>query len=170
MRYGFDSIRKHLFRNFFSLILAIMSISAAYFIICLVSPHKSTTKKTFINSSVNVIASMQTVVIRSNATMSAERNIRCNYYNCFNAYNCGKNGNQVLQVYVYPIKQYVNENSQLIVGKLSREFYSILKTVMESRYYTPNSEDACVYMPSLDTLSQENFEPNQMSQVLNSLP
>lgn len=147
-----------------------MSLSTMIFVFVSIGSYKPAKKVACRNASGNIIATVRKIVIPSNATTPAERNVRCNYYNCFNAYACGKNEENRIQVYVYPIRRYVDENDRPVIGKLSREFYSVLQTVTRSKYYTANPEDACIFLPSFDTLSQDSFQPNEVSQALNSLP
>ncbi|XP_067013455.2 exostosin-2 [Anabrus simplex] len=52
---------------------------------------------------------------------------------------------------------------------MSREFYFILQSIIESKYYTPNPDEACIFVPSIDTLNQNRFRTLETSQALASL-
>ena len=110
------------------------------------------------------------VVIATNAPLSEGRNPHCSYYDCFNVYRCGHTGSNKIQVYVYPVRKYVDERDIPVGGQMSREFYFILQTILESKYYTPNPEEACILVPSIDTLNQNRFRVMETSEALASLP
>lgn len=79
-------------------------------------------------------------------------------------------GTNRIQVYVYPIQKFVDEQGIPIGGMMSKEMYSILEAIVESHYYTPDPTQACILVPSIDTLNQNRFRPKQTSQALKSLP
>ncbi|KAJ1532048.1 hypothetical protein ONE63_000679 [Megalurothrips usitatus] len=110
------------------------------------------------------------VVVFKDAPISAPRNPRCSYWDCFNVYRCGNNGANKIQVYIYPLQKFVDEHGIPIGGMMSQEMFSILETILESRYYTPDPSQACVLVPSIDLLNQNRFRPQQTSQALKSLP
>lgn len=53
---------------------------------------------------------------------------------------------------------------------LSKEYYHLLNTVIKSKYYTANPEEACIFIPSIDTLNQDRLRLNLTSRALSSLP
>lgn len=110
------------------------------------------------------------VVIATNAPLAEGRNPHCSYYDCFNVYRCGHTGSNKIQVYVYPLRKYVDERDIPVGSQMSREFYFILQTILESKYYTPNPEEACILVPSIDTLNQNRFRVMETSEALASLP
>jgi glucuronyl/N-acetylglucosaminyl transferase EXT2 len=110
------------------------------------------------------------VVIATNAPLAEGRNPHCSYYDCFNVYRCGHTGSNKIQVYVYPMRKYVDERNIPVGSQMSREFYFILQTILESKYYTPNPEEACILVPSIDTLNQNRFRVMETSEALTSLP
>lgn len=77
-------------------------------------------------------------------------NLSCNFFTCFNVYQCGTQGSKLL-VYVYPFKNHTNLSNQM-----TREYYKILKTIMMSKYYTSNPREACIFVPSIDLLHSSN--------------
>ncbi|OWR45767.1 putative exostosin-2 isoform 2 [Danaus plexippus plexippus] len=92
----------------------------------------------------------------------------CTYWHCFNVYKCGRRGHNKITIYIYPLTEYRNENGKAI-SHFSREFYEILSTIKRSKYYTPNPEDACLLVPSIDTLNQIGFSSEYVSKALQSL-
>ncbi|RZF37962.1 hypothetical protein LSTR_LSTR005462 [Laodelphax striatellus] len=101
--------------------------------------------------------------------LPAPRNDRCNYFDCFNVYKCGHKGSGKILVFVYPVKEYVDHKGNA-VAPMSKEFFGILQAVVKSRYYTPNPEEACLFVPSIDTLNQNRFNVKKTSQALSMLP
>lgn len=110
------------------------------------------------------------VILQQDIPVSSGPNPKCSYYDCFNIYKCGHKGTSKVLVYIYPLMKYVDEKGNPINGQMSREFYRILKTVSESKYYTPNPTEACLFLVSIDTLNQNRFRVKETSQALASLP
>jgi len=81
---------------------------------------------------------------------------KCSMYNCFDIHRCGRNGKQQLSIYIYPIVKFVVDGRPLIgderVG-ISKEYYEFLDAIRRSPYYVPNPEDACMFVPSIDTFA-----------------
>lgn len=98
-----------------------------------------------------------------------DTNVSCNYFGCFNVYRCGSRGNRLL-VYVYPPEVYVDATNKPITGPVSREFYRIVEAITSSQFYTPNPREACIFVPSIDTLNQNKIKVQPVSQVLKMLP
>lgn len=105
-------------------------------------------------------------VLGSESETAHSRDPNCSYWDCFNVYRCGQ---QRMLVYVYPMKDYVDENG-VKADKFTKEFYYILDTILKSRYYTSNPNEACIFVPSIDTLSQANINTDLVSKALASLP
>lgn len=99
------------------------------------------------------------------AELSRKRNPNCSFYDCFNVYRCGNHQNKVT-LYVYPLTKYSEENSETWISK---EFYKILKTLVNSQYYTANPSEACVFVPSIDLLNQNLIDKNLIGKALSSL-
>lgn len=98
------------------------------------------------------------------AELARKRNPNCSFNDCFNVYRCGNHQNKVT-IYVYPLTEYSEESSATI----SKEFYKILKTIVNSHYYTPNPNEACVFVPSIDLLNQNLIDKNLVGKALSSL-
>ncbi|XP_028035588.1 exostosin-2 [Bombyx mandarina] len=108
------------------------------------------------------------VVLSRNAPFSQIRSANCTYWDCFDVYKCGRGGHDKITIYIYPLKDYQTENGNSI-SQFSREFYLILDTIKHSKYYTTNPEEACLLVPSIDTLNQASFSKSEVSQALQSL-
>nr|CAD7570759.1 unnamed protein product [Timema californicum] len=109
------------------------------------------------------------IVIKPDLPISNSRNPQCSYYDCFNVYKCGHKGSDKILVYVYPLKKYVDEQAIPIGSWMSQEFYLILQSIIDSRFYTPNPDEACILVPSINTLNQNRFRTLETSQALASL-
>lgn len=109
------------------------------------------------------------VQILSESNIAEKTDGNCNYYNCFDVYRCGHSDNMI-SVYIYPILRYVDENRVPISSPFSREFMEIMEAILKSPYYTSDPQKACLFVPSLDLLNQNNVRLKEISQVLSSLP
>lgn len=107
---------------------------------------------------------LSTSLVASNATNSS-----CTYFTCFNVYRCGSQGNKLL-VYVYPPKIYLDSAGRPITNQMTREFYQILNAIINSKFYTSNPYEACIFVPSIDTLNQNRLRLQEVSRALRSLP
>lgn len=99
------------------------------------------------------------------AELARKRNPNCSFYDCFNVYRCGNHQNKVT-IYVYPLTEFSEEKSTTWI---SREFYKILKTLIDSPYYTSNPNEACIFVPSIDLLNQNLIDKNLVGKALASL-
>lgn len=52
---------------------------------------------------------------------------------------------------------------------MTKEFYQILKTLVDSPYYTPDPKKACLFVPSIDMLNQNLIDKNLVGKALASL-
>lgn len=98
------------------------------------------------------------------------RNPECTHWDCFNIYRCGRTGHDRIAVYVYPVKKYVDQEGFPATELMSKEYLSLLQAVVNSKYYTANPHEACIFIPSIDTLNQERLRLNLTSKALSSLP
>jgi len=97
------------------------------------------------------------------AELARKRNPNCSFYDCFNVYRCGSH----LSIYVYPLTEFSDENGST---SLTKEFYRILQTLVKSPYYTSNPNEACIFVPSIDTLNNNLIDSKLISKALSSLP
>jgi len=108
-------------------------------------------------------------IIRDGSPITAT-DPRCTFYDCFNIYRCSHKFNGDFKVYIYPMAKHIDQDGIPIGGKTSKEYRSILNTITRSRYYTQNPDEACVFVPSIDTLNQNRFRVKETSQALTLLP
>ncbi|XP_028144510.1 exostosin-2 [Diabrotica virgifera virgifera] len=110
------------------------------------------------------------VKLTNSVSIVTPRNSQCTHWDCFNIYRCGHTGHDRIAVYVYPLRKYVDEHGVPATEHLSKEYYYLLNTVIKSKYYTANPEEACIFIPSIDTLNQDRLRLNLTSRALSSLP
>lgn len=99
------------------------------------------------------------------AELARNRNPNCSFYDCFNVYRCGNHQNKVT-IYVYPLTEFSEDGSKTWITK---EFYKIMKTLIDSPYYTSNPNEACIFVPSIDLLNQNLIDKNLIGKALASL-
>lgn len=158
------------YHNVFVIFLLMFTL----FIILIMTYHifkfGSTQKRSVYNPIVlNDLHSLPVQVIDADFAMADITNSSCTYFSCFNVYRCGSQGNKLL-VYVYPPKLYVDSLERSITSHITKEFYQILNTIISSKFYTPNPYEACIFIPSIDTLNQNRLKLQEVSQALKSLP
>lgn len=117
------------------------------------------------NSDVLDLNDIQHVRFDKDAELARKRNPNSSFYDSFNIYRCGNHHNKVT-IYVYPLMKFVDENSSTWISK---EFYRILKTLVDSPYYTSNPNEACIFVPSIDMLNQNLIDKNLIGKALASL-
>ncbi|KZC05878.1 Exostosin-2 [Dufourea novaeangliae] len=146
-------------------ILFIVSI-AAYHIFKFRSNQKHSVHNAIVHNDLN---SLHIQMLNADSLMGDTTNFSCTYFGCFNVYRCGSQGNKLL-VYVYPPKIYVDASERPITNQMTKEFYQILSTIISSKFYTPNPYEACIFIPSIDTLNQNRLKLYEVSQALKALP
>ncbi|NXL48214.1 EXT1C protein, partial [Podilymbus podiceps] len=90
---------------------------------------------------------------RRAARLSVYKNSRCRMETCFNFSRCEKHG---FKVFTYP-----RERDQ----PLSESYSKILTSIERSRYYTPNPEEACLFILSIDTLDRDHLSSQYVRNV-----
>lgn len=110
------------------------------------------------------------VIIPNALPESAPTNTNCSYWDCFNVFRCGRTGHDRITVYVYPLEKYVDQNDIPVTETISREYFEILDTIVNSNYYTANPNEACLFVPSIDTLNQGRIRLQLLGKVLEKLP
>uniref|UniRef100_A0A8C3JYA9 Exostosin GT47 domain-containing protein n=1 Tax=Calidris pygmaea TaxID=425635 RepID=A0A8C3JYA9_9CHAR len=90
---------------------------------------------------------------RRAARLSVYKNSRCRMETCFDFSRCEKNG---FKVFTYP-----QERDQ----PLSESYSKILTSIERSRYYTPNPEEACLFILSIDTLDRDHLSGQYVRNV-----
>lgn len=160
------SYRKILYHRFFVGLLLFIVISLVFTVVF--NAFSGNSQRTEFYRPVNLDNSEEIVIIRKDAKASPRRASNCTYWDCFDVYRCGRGGHDSLTIYIYPLKDFQTENGNSI-SQFSREFYIILDTIRHSKYYTPNPDEACLLVPSIDTLSQNTFSSEYVSRALYSL-
>lgn len=115
------------------------------------------------------LSSVDKLILDNDGEETKLRNENCSYWDCFNVYRCGER----LSIYVYPLQDFIDDNSSSAKSSLSilsREFFEILKIIIESPYYTPDPKEACILIPSIDTLNLNRIEQKTVAKALATLP
>ncbi|XP_052239253.1 exostosin-2-like isoform X2 [Dreissena polymorpha] len=67
------------------------------------------------------------------------------------------------------MQEFVDENGSALLLPISKEFYEILTTIMESPFYTSDPTKCCLYVPAVDLLNQNKLRLKETSQALAAL-
>ena len=110
------------------------------------------------------------VVVGSDSPIPQDTDTTCDYYSCFDVYHCGFNDETRISVYVYPEVNYLDQNDIPISMPRSKEFQEIIQTVKDSVYFNPNPKEACVFLPNMDLLNQNNIRQEETGKALAILP
>ncbi|XP_074832630.1 exostosin-like 1 [Carettochelys insculpta] len=70
---------------------------------------------------------------------------RCRMETCFDFSRCEKYG---FKVFVYPVER---------EDTVSESYFKIITSIEESRYYTSNPEEACLFILNIDTLDRDHL-------------
>ncbi len=81
--------------------------------------------------------------------MSTDLENRCTLYNdlCFDLFQCVDR--EHLKVYVYTDFSY---------GGYTKQFQEYIRTIVESEYYEPDPTLACIFIPAIDLLNEDNID------------
>uniref|UniRef100_A0A2P2HX98 Exostosin-2 n=1 Tax=Hirondellea gigas TaxID=1518452 RepID=A0A2P2HX98_9CRUS len=109
------------------------------------------------------------VVVRLADTVPSPSQHSCHHYSCFDVYRCGRTHHTHITVYVYPITRNLDEEG-VEINPISREFLEIIEAVVDSRYYTSDPRDACIFLPTIDTLNENNLRTDMIARSLAALP
>ena len=95
---------------------------------------------------------------RRDTRQTVYQNKKCRMETCFD-YSLCKHG---FKIYVYPIQD-----------KVSAKYTEILTALRESRYYTNDPTEACLFIPSIDTLDRDKLSQEYVKNIrtkIDSLP
>lgn len=120
------------------------------------------------NTEILNLDNYRTVRFNKDDELSRVRNPNCSFFDCFNVYRCGSHENRV-SIYIYPLVEYKDADKQSKTF-ITKEFYQIIKTIQNSPYYTPNPQEACLFVPSIDLLNQNLIDKKLVSKALAQLP
>ncbi|XP_010610816.1 exostosin-2 isoform X2 [Fukomys damarensis] len=95
--------------------------------------------------------------------------LSCRMHTCFDVYRCGFNPKNKIKVYIYSLKKYVNELGVPVSSTISREYNELLSAIADSDYYTDDISRACLFVPSIDLLSQHALPIRETAQALAQL-
>ncbi|KAM9302316.1 exostosin-2 [Gastrophryne carolinensis] len=96
--------------------------------------------------------------------------LSCRMHTCFDVYRCGYNPKNKIKVYIYPLKKYTDEGGRSVGGTVSQEYSQLLTAISESEFYTEDVNRACLFLPSIDVLNQNNLRIKETAQALAQLP
>ncbi|KAI8123883.1 Exostosin-2 [Lucilia cuprina] len=106
------------------------------------------------------------VRLAESADRSKDRRQNCSIWTCVDPYRCGHDR---ISIYVYPLVEYIDASSGAEAAPLTQEFYQILSTIVKSPYYTSNPNQACLFVPSIDLINQNNVNIDLVNRALASL-
>lgn len=120
------------------------------------------------------LSAVEKLHLDNDAELSRSHNNNCSFWDCFNVYRCGER----LSIYIYPLTDFIDDSTPLekssqstsTLSVLSREFFEILKIIIESPYYTSDPKEACILVPSIDTLNLNRLNPTTIAKALVTLP
>jgi len=85
---------------------------------------------------------------------------RCRMETCFDFEKCHSD----FKVYVYPSGEEIGEdgeiNAEIPSPPQSTAYQKLISVITESRYYTSNPDEACLFILSLDTLDRDSLSPD----------
>ena len=110
------------------------------------------------------------IVLKNTSDLTKKRDQSCLFHTCFDVYHCGYNDDNRISVYIYPLFKYMDENGVPISLPVSKEFLEILQTVMDSIYFSPDPDRACIFLPPIDLLNQNKIRLQESSRILATLP
>ncbi|XP_058810381.1 exostosin-2 [Phymastichus coffea] len=129
---------------FFALVLLIVSV-----LVLILAIQRSNYQNNRYGNKNNKFGSYLDMVHRNNL-----RNTKCNFISCFDIYRCGNVGKDLF-VYIYPEALEIAHTNNM-----TKEFHTIIQFIHGSKYYTSNPNKACIYIPSIDTLSSRQRKIN----------
>lgn len=92
---------------------------------------------------------------RRQAWSAIYKDSRCRMETCFDFSRCRRRGREGFRVYIYPSEK--NDH-------VSESYRKILTSIAESRYYTSDPREACLFVLGIDTLDRDQlsgqFVPN----------
>ncbi|XP_041089820.1 exostosin-1c [Polyodon spathula] len=90
---------------------------------------------------------------KSETRTNIYKNSRCRMETCFDFSKCEKFG---FKVYVYPLEK---------GDRVSESYQKIITSIVESRYYTPNPQEACLFVLNIDTLDRDQLSVQYVHNV-----
>ncbi|KAM6160758.1 exostosin-2 isoform 2-T2 [Erethizon dorsatum] len=114
-------------------------------------------------------AAVPVVRLPSDSPVPERGDLSCRMHTCFDVYRCGFNPKNKIKVYIYSLKKYVDELGVPVSNTISREYNELLSAIADSDYYTDDISRACLFVPSVDLLSQHALRIRETAQALAQL-
>ncbi|XP_011479447.1 exostosin-1c [Oryzias latipes] len=93
---------------------------------------------------------------RRQAWSAIYKDSRCRMETCFDFSRCRRRGREGFRVYIYPSEK--ND-------RVSESYRKILASIAESRYYTSDPREACLFVLGIDTLDRDQLSGQFVSNV-----
>lgn len=114
---------------------------------------------------------LPTIYVQDSTQKPRRTNSKCRMFSCFDIYRCKYNENSLINVYVYPETDFVDSKGErLLLKPMSQQYHELITAIQQSNYYTTDKDNACIIVPSIDTLSQNGLDLNAVTKALFSLP
>lgn len=156
------------FRNFFLGLAYILLFTFLVLSIFLWVSHPQKNKAPSILLDRASLEHLTEYIVHSDLSFPSQKN--CTYYTCFDVYKCSHIHSGRIGVYVYPLVEYVDKDKVPLTKKITLEFHNMLKAVTNSVYFTPDPDEACLFIPTIDLLNQNRIHPKDVGKALASLP
>ena len=164
------SCRRLCSRSFLHVLLAVLLIAYIWFRIVQVwtsvSPVTATAHRQSVHFPADGLLHARTVLVPDHVHTHAS-NPRCTHYTCFDVYRCDTLTRDRISVFVYPLERFIdNATGTSINERMSRQFRQMLQAIADSPYFTPDPDQACLLVPSLDLLTQASVRLEDSSRAL----
>ena len=94
--------------------------------------------------------------------------MECRFDSCFDIHQCEPQVHGQLKIFVHPNTDFMMKTDK-IFGDHSYEYKEMLNALRNSKYTTTNRTEACVFVPALDLLSENNLNLEFAASALNSI-
>ena len=127
-------------------------------------PHFIITSHLHLNRPANLPQS----IVGLSSTAVKKTDPTCKMHNCFNVYKCGTTlkHESKISVYLYPLYHYVDQKGNSVNISISREFYELYLSIAESEFFTDDKNSACIFVPPIDMLNQNNLASAEIASEL----
>lgn len=112
------------------------------------------------------------VDVRSQTTdRKYEKNVSCRFHNCFDVLRCGLREDGKLGVHIYPASWKINSvDGSALFRPPSKQFIQLLEAIERSGYHEENADEACLFVPAIDTLNGNRLDDEMVNKALARLP
>ena len=107
--------------------------------------------------------------IRGNDKDNVKTQRNCRFNSCFNLFRCHIDKGWRIKVYVYPETVFVTDDNERIFPEATKEFKEVLSAIYESKFWTNDSTEACIFVPNVDILSEKSVLTTPAAKALSSL-